>query len=394
MKISVLLIYLSYFCCLFLGNNILIALGYKDSFWGKYLPHPAIYLLSLAFVFSSWRKILRYKEELKLFIFLFIAVIVTMLLNGAKFPYGSFYPSIMLPALLSVTLSECKGMISKKFLQNIFYLYFIIECSLAIVEKLQGNVFFPELGFETNFNTGNDSFRAFSLRGHPLSNASFVSLMICFIIVSCKSRIIKNGLILLGFISLLCFNSRFSLVITTLVYVIFVIRDFKKSSTNYRIFYIIIITLSIYYAFSLFVKGWGDRLIEQGLNDDSAAARLVALQIVTDNSIFDFFKGYDAATIENITNSMEGIGATIENCWIIFLLQYGIVFLCLGIYYYIPVFRKQCKDYSRVDAYIIIIPWLLIVSSSNSIASGGLTICSLFLLMFAFSQNNTYNKLR
>lgn len=137
----------------------------------------------------------------------------------------------------------------------------------------------------------------------------------------------------------------------------------------------------------LFSQGWGDRLVQNGLDDDSSGARLVALKLITDRSISDLLVGYNSLEIERMFDSLAGIGAAIENCWIILLLQYGIIFFILGVCCYIPMFRKQLRDYPRFKACFITIPWLLIQSSSNSLAGGGVTICMLFIMYFAFSND-------
>lgn len=387
--ISVYCVYIAFFCCLFLGSNVSIAIGYPETFMGKYFSNPAVYFIMIAFLLSSLKAFVTSKSEMRSFVWLILACLFSVLVNGAQFPRTTFFPSVMLPCLLSVTLYQLRNQINRTLLKQMFYVYFVAECIIAIIERVHGACFFPEIGFETNFNnSGFDGFRSFSLRGHPLANGAVVSLMTSFILISKCSVLKKNILALLGIISLLCFNARFAIVITCAMYGIFVLKEMKSKHVKAKLkfFYLLLVATFIFVLGYLFMHGWGDRLVNNGLDDDSSGARIVALKLVTDRSITDLFFGYKANVIEQMTYSLDGIGATIENCWIIFLLQYGIIFLVVGVLLYIPMVKKQIRWYPRFESYFIIVPWLFITSSSNSIAGGGITICMLFIMFFAFDD--------
>lgn len=387
--ISVYCVYIAFICCLFLGNNVSIAIGYPKTFMGEFFPNPAVFFIMLAFLMSSLKAFVTSKNEMRLFVWLIFACLSSVFVNGAEFPRTTLFPSIMLPCLLSVTLYKLRNQINRTLLKQMFYIYFVAECIIAIIEKVHGACFFPEIGFEANFNnSGFDGFRSFSLRGHPLANGAVVSLMISFILISKLSILKKNILVLLGIISLLCFNSRFAIVITCAMYGIFVFKEMKDKHVKAKLkfFYLLLVATFISVLGYLFMHGWGDRLVNNGLDDDSSGARIVALKLVTDRSISDLLLGYKANEIEQMTYSLNGIGATIENCWIIFLLQYGIIFLVVGVLLYIPMVKKQIRWYPRFESYFILVPWLFITSSTNSIAGGGITICMLFIMFFAFDD--------
>ena len=64
-------------------------------------------------------------------------------------------------------------------------------------------------------------FRSCGLWGHPLSNSCILSLMMPFILLQNEFSIKKKNLLWsIGMLALLCFNSRFSIVLSAVVYIL------------------------------------------------------------------------------------------------------------------------------------------------------------------------------
>ena len=129
-----------YFCLaglLFAGTNVLVALGYKSEMISttKFLNvHPAIWvLLCIAlFLFIKGKKPFLMGKS----ILVFLAVLVSFnKLTGRGVDFSFLLNVLILPLVVSYIFSY-SSLIDKGKVQNIILDFFIIECFLAIIEKV------------------------------------------------------------------------------------------------------------------------------------------------------------------------------------------------------------------------------------------------------------------
>ena len=72
---------------------------------------------------------------------------------------------------------------AKKYLR-IVKCFYLLECFIAIFERVTLTRIFPNLGFDTGFEEYSEGFRSYALLGHPLSNAAMVLLLLIAVSVA------------------------------------------------------------------------------------------------------------------------------------------------------------------------------------------------------------------
>lgn len=85
-------------------------------------------------------------------------------------------------------------MIDKGKVQNIILDFFIIECFLAIIEKVLNFNLFPLVSNGSISDWTWEGFRSTAFQSHPLSNALIVSTLMNFIL--CSSLPMKKGILI------------------------------------------------------------------------------------------------------------------------------------------------------------------------------------------------------
>ncbi len=394
MKLNLTLFYLALILMLFLGANILFALGYYN-FWIGTVLSPALILFMMSFVFTIVivKKFSASKSEVRLFI-ITICILLSRFVFTKEFAFTSFFPSIIFPSLFIMLVDNIKKDLNWKKILNWVDILFIIECVMAIVERVQEQCFFPDMPYTLSLNReGSTGFRSMALLGHPLSNSSMVSLIMIFYTIFKKNGRRKYLMLLIGVLALLCFNSRSSIVYYFLFFISYIVYTFYKEWKFTSIFTIVIISFLVFYVLSYTTQfGLGDRILETDWAEDSSInARSVLFDFISHLNLLDYLVGVNNNSVEILINKHLNDIAIIENCWLLFLLKYGFIALICGILAYIPVFRKVLSGLSKEQKVFIMIPWLLQISSSNSIATGGMSICSFFALILMFKYNYLYD---
>lgn len=387
MKKTIFLFYLASFSLFFLGPNVLYSLGYYN-FSSLSKINPAFLLFVFALLLQINMTFFKERIELVTFVYMLGLSVMTYLLVGEAYIHESL-TAVIFPPLFLILLKRVDRFISWKNLAGMVYAFFLINSIMAIVEFVRGVIFFPILpGQKELFFWG--YFRSMALKGHPLANSGITCLIMMFIMLYCKSNLKKSLLILLGFLAILCFNSRFTLVVSGLMFVFFVVHEIivPKVGIRWKAFYVItvlgLISLTIY----LFRMGWGSRLVEFGLvGDDSSMVRIEILNIFN-YGWTNFLTGMHPNDVKCILTSI-GFRGIIENCWILLMLRYGIPFLLVAIVLYVVLFRKVLQGMNRWELSFVLIPWLAYTSSSNSIATGGMGICTFMLLIFIFKKQSS-----
>lgn len=378
------LFYITVFCLLFLqGANVLIGLGVPMPPNGIF--YPATIFIIWSIFLCGLNRILKYKIEVTIIAYL-IFVMIFNRLTGRDMGIWSI-SSILLPPVFSIIINELSGRINYRYLNKMVLTFFVINSVMAIFERVIHRCIFPDLGWDLEASFVAEGFRSYALCGHPLSNSSITLMFMNFILISPLKRNKKLRYWSLGLMALMCFNSRFTLVIAVLMFAAFLVKEivFVRTKLRNKIMYIMFVVMSIPVVMYLFSIGWGDRLIDMGLYDDSSAAVRVANWMIFDGkSLSDFYFGMPQHQVESLKWRQGIENMIIENCWIIYILRYGIFFLVGLFIVYYPFFKNMTKGYSWYAKLFILLPWFAVISSSNSLASGGLGTLLLVLLFYIY----------
>lgn len=277
----------------------------------------------------------------------------------------------------------------------IFYA-FILETGLAIVERLLNqNILGWNIGNEIIFIGDKESadFRSTALYGHPLYNALMVSTIMSFILISPIKDKYKYILWGMGYVAILCFNTRASIVGNALLMIVYLGNSiFSRTlslKNKMKIIFSVIILSCI--AVSLFLNaGFGNRILEMGLFDEnSAQVRIDIWSIFNYIKLEDLLWGISHKDMQYLLY-MGGLYAT-ENFWIDQILRLGIIF-CLFYWGTLFIFiNKLYKEYTFFNKSFTFCTFFLIASTNNSLSSNYLALFQFLLLIVTFNPKNNKN---
>ena len=327
-----------------------------------------------------------------------IFVLVFNKQTGRDIDFSMYINSLILPLFLSfVLLGQVNEDTELSFkTRKLIIAFFVIECSLAIIERIIGYNLFPFV-LQQDFQVEDSLFRSSALYGHALSNALIVCIIWSFILFSNMQLEKKMKYVALGFLALLCFNTRFAIVASLLLFVVYICYYFKsvKNVKIKRRFILYIVSIGIVSIFIFFAFGWGGRLLEMGLYDiSSASVRTDLFKIFNYFDISNFLFGIPAEEVQFI-KEYSGIGSLIiENYWLIYLFRFGLYFLIILTFLYILVFKRMLEGYNRFITISISFFFVLVSSSNNSLDTGDPYIAIFFLCCYAFRQIKPYNKIK
>lgn len=388
------IIYIAFSMILFLGVNVMTTLGLKDieseSSALKDNVNPFIFiLLAITLYFGVKQKLKNFSKEL--FFICFIVVFVLYQLSLGKPASLTFIINAFLgPALIGLLLRNIPS--SKKFITKLIIVYFITEATICILERILMTNFFKTSLSDINNYAIDTSFRSLSIHGHPLQGALILSIIMGFIYISRMSYIRKIQFLILGFIALLAFNTRSSIVYWGVLITVFIIKGILTKSENLKVKGIstIILFLSCISLTYLLEKGWGGRLLEMSLFDESSAAVRVNLFYM-----FKFLNWNDilwGIPLENIEyiKYQSGI-AIIENYWVIFIFTYGLIGTIIFTIFTAICLAPLFKEYSFCEKSITIGTFLIISSTNNSMATNTPAMFVLVMCTFAFAKKTYIN---
>lgn len=383
MKISLSFLFcLAFFTSFFFnGVNVLNALGYYDKL-GPNMLSPTVLLFSILAILLY---INSFVVETVFVIMVGVLLLMAFFLFLFKFTIfpNCLYTTFFMPIIICYCIDSLKFKLDKKKLLFIFYSFFLIECFLAIFERIFFKCVFPNLGFETYFNLGNELFRSYALYGHPLSNSGMILVMSSFILIYQKNLNKKFFYYALGVVAILCFNSRFAFILDLSFGGVYFFRyvSFISKSEWDKIKLIFWGLIAVFLVQRLISSGLGDRMIAYGIYDESSAgARIEIFDIFKGYTFFDFLVpvsyGQFYSMMQNYTHGI------IENAWIILMFRYGLIWMIITATIYVILFKKRFNHVKKTDLFFLLIPWLLNISSSNSIANASIAIGQLFLFQF------------
>lgn len=254
-------------------------------YWSLINLNPAIVVISLAFCiflllpycFKNFKNI-KYPWAIILYS---LSLIATVFINDNI----SIHSILRFIAPLAI-ISSISGDDYKK-VKGIYYLlslFFVANCFLGLYERItmthvlgvmdNDDVMEGQLGGMI-YTYGEYGFRAFSLLGHPLTNANVMAFMSVLLYYSNeKLKYLKYAFLFLGYASLFAFNTRGAILIMSLLVLCILFEKFGKS--NHKFFFLLFTLIAVYYIISNF-DSIGGRLASGGIEDDSSMVRVAAI---------------------------------------------------------------------------------------------------------------------
>lgn len=377
------LLYLAILTILFVGRGVLRWIGWTEKTFFPMRYDIFVYML-LPFLFTiNMRKFSYLREECHLLImFLFVAVFSLGLgrLGSVSVLFGILFPSVV----LSVALNQFNKRVLKFFIRKCLILFYVIECFMAIMEKISGKNF---LGYD--YSGAEDLFYAFrssALHGHPLSNALLVSIIMSFILIDSYYGYIKKIMLyILGIIALLCFNTRSSIIVMSSIFLIhFTFNMFtSKYGVLKKIHYLILVYIAVAgITYLMFVSGIGGRLMERELMDNSANTRLEIVDVYLNLPLSDMLLGVGNQQILWIAEQKVN-GGHAENYWILFAASFGLVLFFPMVYLFYKLYKKYFVGAGNMATFITVGTFIVISSTNNSLFFQAAPLCVFLLCAYA-----------
>lgn len=392
----------TYYCfgaLLFLGTNVQVAFGYKSEMISTVRilnVHPVIWILLLIAIQLFY---LQRKPFLRKRILVFLLILVAFnKLTGRGIDFSFLLNVLVLPLVVSYIL-DYPFLIDRNKVQNIILRFFVMECSLAVIERIFKFNTFPVIsdsGVALDWTW--EGFRSTAFQSHPLSNALIVFTIMNFILCSSLSVKKKYYYWLLGLIALLCFNTRSSIVGCCLLFGIFSLKKLLERGIGKRERIMLMACMCLFpvVGYVLLTHGLGNRLLELGLFDDSSAAvRVKVFEIFDFFQLKDFILGYPAEKIDDILLVSGLSDYCIENYWLVYILKFGIIFTILIAYFYGVFFVRLLGNASFFYKVFLLIGFLLISSTNNSLATDSIALTVLTLCCYCLPPcMNSTNRIK
>lgn len=379
---------------LFCGINVLGKIGIHVEFvdapsWQKILP--SVYIVCPLFFYTLHvNRGLVYNREERNLIILFFLMSISLFIKGNSGFIGilncNFFP-IFICYISSFIFRKCpyyKG----KFL-NLILVFFVVECCLSILERILNVDFFPFLGTGDGIigyaSEVNEGFRSTALQNHPLQNALCVSVVMAYVLCSKMKVNKKLALFFLGYLAILCFNTRSSIVLWGVFFLIYLVFNLKKYKGNSRVS-LILVAIGGAFAMVYLILNYGlaDRLIKNGLLDESSAGqRLQLLDVFKYISWNDLLFGISSFQQQRALDFVN-VGI-VENPWVVIAFSHGIIVLGVMIYLYYKLFKRLFRMYNFFDTIFICFTFLIIASTNNSLVTPGAYLPLFILCSYIFS---------
>lgn len=365
--------YLLFFCVLlFLGGNVQNYFGIShDSF--------DVVVVSFGFFFTLLNKHNLSRSQQNVIVFVVVFGILKLLIDsgaGTKAAVLPIWGTIFLFSAFPrcYQYEKIRILQLKKKMLRVLIIFFVVECGVALIERILGYTIFPWIGGVTlDIETMKTGFRSVSLHGHPLNNALMVSTMMSFLLLSPLKPVYKFSLWLMGFLAILCFNTRSSMIANTLllgVYVLYSLFADKTMMWRNKNKVLVISVIVFLCGYFLFTNGYvGGRLLDMGIMDEhSSKARINVWNMLNHFDILAHPLGVSYGEMRRIAY-VSGV-LFIENFWIIWLIRFGYIFLVGYVIVYCVFLKDLNKNYTRFQFFFSFGTFILIASTNNSLASG------------------------
>ena len=352
-----------------------------------------ISLIPMIYYYRGWKNVVLYQVMFFIFVLFFIyfnwhernnsALVMSLCIIG---------PPIMFFSLPNKNICGIKSYYGFwKYVLFAVFAAFLVNSGMAIVERLSGEHIFGLRGEELAYqisDVGFVGFRSTGIYGHPLKNALITSTFMSYVLISPLRQTIKFSLWSFGYMALLCFNERASIVGNALLlisYVIHMVFLKRKVSFSQKIKYIVYLLLIVVVGIFLIVEaGFAGRLVAMGVFDEnSAQVRLKIWDVFKYHNLSEFLYGHSSGYMDTLAYSV-GV-SIIENFWLIYIFRYGLIFVCIYAFLYFLFMKRLFKDYNLFDKMLVIFTFWIFASINNSLASGFMTLWYFLLLSVLFN---------
>jgi hypothetical protein len=356
-----------------------------------------IYTLIFTFIFfikllSDKNKLFfsKYKEEVGIVLIGGVIIFIKIFL-GQLAQINEVFNFFMMPMFLSFLLGT-QNKFNTKIIKNLILIFFIAECFLAIYERIFLINLFPSIILDDEVFIENWGFRSSSFLGNPLANALCVSTIMGFILVDSMKITYKLFYLILGFVSLMCFNGRGALIIWVLLAFIYILNVIRKNNNKkIKLLAVIFMMTSSYFVYNLMVNyDIGSRILNDGLIDGSSKTRI---------EVFDAFNYIDSSDLwfGNAQN-YEKVGGklgvnSVENSFIVLIIKYGVIMFSIFFVLYYKWIKKLLKNYSGYNKFFILSSFLLLGSTNNALA-GSQSWFFLVICFYSFPIISQVNNIR
>jgi len=373
------------FCAIFLNTDLGRSLGLNMITTISFMPFMVLIGKDL-FLKKIRFKVSYNTTEYKL-------IVVSIIFIAFKFFLGENYFKelllfIILPMLISMYL-DLVGKAKLKLLKNVVDLFFVLECLVAVYERITKSFLFyiPNARSEIILATSEDwSFRSQAFLGHPLANAMVVSVIMMFVVLS-NSKVQKKIIFLtLGFLALLAFNARGATMISS-VFILpyFFAQEYKGLKAKYRVgFVLILVSFMSYILYSILNSSLGGRLVHsEKFIDSSAQTRLDVYGFYKYLSMEDLLLG----NLDSYLYLTLKLGAAgVENGVIVLIIKYGLVFAVLLLILLFRYQKHKLRVYNRFTRNLILLVFYLIGIMNPNLATSVQWIFFIFIF-YAYKDN-------
>lgn len=266
---------------------------------------------------------------------------------------------------------------------KVFIAAYLLEVLTAILERIIGHPIWGWHSLNSNItiqSIGVMEFRCTGMYGHPLYNALMVSTAMAFLLISELKPKIKFALWGIGYIAVLCFNARGSIIGNAILLGVYILSTFfmnRRMADSTKISVFVSGALMIAIAYFLISSGLVGGRLSNLFNDGNAQGRIDSAVFITkvplQNYLFGLtHKEYKFLLLRN------GLNAT-ENFWIDYLLRYGLIFLLCYCVLYFFYLKREFEFYKFFDKFFVTLTFLLIASTNNSLST---SFVALFYFLF------------
>lgn len=381
---------------LFMGPSVLTILGWpvekSTSFFTSL--YPSFYILLIVLLFASPKVRRQYKSAAILVVAPILYWMIAKFFFGISLSKGVTFNSLSLPAMYAIFFTSSLISISSNEVRKTILLLYCVNSLIAIYERLSLQSLFPTtIGYLSGAldQSGFDAqiFRSSSLIGHHLSNALITSIIMAYVLVSDIKIAMKFSLYGLGFIALLCFNARASIIISVLFFSVFLLKYiFVINKKAYHRGWVIIIGIFFFYILTfLFGQGFGARLMNTDFTaaDSSILARISIWNIFETYDLSQFLFGMEGERVYAMALFVTGL-AHVENWLILMIMNDGLILIALCVLLFIPLFKKTYSYYSNFDWWFCFCVFIILASTNNSLACGVPAIAMYFACAYGFKQ--------
>lgn len=374
---------LLFFALVVIGENIITVvfhIPYKD-----YLQY--FYIISLFLIIWRINDLWRTSQIRN-----FMIVVALIYLYGIINHRGAiFFPKDLVSGVFLFLCSPKEQRYWRKIFILLFLIFFI-ECFIALWERLNSTFLLGWIRDEESMQieqTTTFDFRSTALLGHPLLNALIMTTIMTFVLFSRIKTTYKYLAWTIGFISILCFDGRASMIINVSVFVLHLaLYSFSKNNrSKFKTITLgIVISGSLYYLYN--VSLLGRRLKMMGIMDSagSTEARIYALDIIDYMNSNQIIFGVETSMRENL-RQMAGVDI-LENFWIAWTLSYGLIVLLPFVIIVTFLVAYYYKGYNRLVAFISALTFVVLASTNNSLQWSYVPLYVFLVCIYIFNPKN------